>query len=188
MRYMASIVSDLLASRIKHPLTLHSWMVGPDWPTHGEIDIIEGVHEQESNSITLHTGPGCSIGSEQGVFSGDVATKNCDIKAEGQAENQGCSVGQNDNKSYGKGLNSNGGGVFATEWTSDAITVWFFPRGSEGDALGANPDPSTWGKPAAKFASSGCDIDKFFDNQNIVFDTTFCGDWAGKNWGDSCAA
>jgi hypothetical protein len=164
-------------------------MVGPNWPNAGEIDILEGVHEQESNTITLHTGAGCSIGSDTSAFAGDVATQNCDIKASGQAENAGCSIGQKNSKSYGAGLNSNGGGVFATEWTSEAISVWFFARGEvAADVLGENPDPSSWGKPAAKFEKSGCDIDSFFKDQQIVFDTTFCGDWAGNTWGDSCAA
>lgn len=91
-----------------------------------------------------------------------------------------------DKKSYGKGLNDNGGGVFATEWTSDHIQVHFFPRGSvPSDVLGNAPNPSSWGKPAVKFEKSGCDINKFFKNQKIIFDTTFCGDWAGNTWSTS---
>lgn len=27
-----------------------------------------------------------------------------------------------------------------------------------------------------------CDIDKHFYQRQIVFDTTFCGDWAGSVW------
>jgi len=30
--------------------------------------------------------------------------------------------------------------------------------------------------------AGGCDIDSFFNNNQIVFDTTFCGDWAGNVW------
>ena len=147
------------------------------------------MHEQESNSVALHTGAGCAIGQDTSIFSGEVVTQNCDIKAPGQGENQGCSIGHKDSKSYGAGLNSNGGGVFATEWTSEAITVWFFARGAiAAGVLGENPDPSTWGKPAARFENTGCEIDSFFKDQRIVFDTTFCGDWAGNTWSDSCAA
>lgn len=35
---------------------------------------------------------------------------------------------------------------------------------------------------------SSCNIDSFFANQNIVFDTTFCGDWAGNVWTGTCAS
>lgn len=75
------------------------------------------------------------------------------------------------------------------EWNSDAISVYFFPRESiPTDALGDNPDTSGWGKPAAKFAGA-CDIDKKFAEQQIIIDTTFCGQWAGAIWEDgSCAS
>ncbi|KAF2634919.1 hypothetical protein P280DRAFT_554148 [Massarina eburnea CBS 473.64] len=162
------------------------WMVGPDWPKSGEIDILEGVHEQDVNAFTLHTGAGCSIGKDVNIFSSIVKTKNCDVKASGQDENAGCGVSSQDKKSYGAGLNGAGGGVFATEWTADYIQIFFFPRGSvPKDALGDAPNPSTWGKPAAKWDKTGCDITKFFKNQQIVFDTTFCGDWAGNTWSTS---
>lgn len=68
------------------------------------------------------------------------------------------------------------------EWTSSQISVWFFSRGSEpSDINSANPNPTNWGNPTASFAGgSSCDIDSHFMNNNIVFDTTFCGDWAGQ--------
>lgn len=163
------------------------WTTGPNWPKNGEIDIIEGVNDQMSNSMTLHTGPGCTIGSDTTQFAGNVTTKNCDVKAKGQMDNAGCSIADRSTKSYGAGLNANGGGVYATQWTSDAISVFFFPRGSvPEDVLGDNPDPSGWGKPSAKF-EGGCDIEDTFKQQQIVFDTTFCGVWAGSSsvWGAS---
>jgi hypothetical protein len=103
-------------------------------------------------------------------------------------KNAGCSIKHPSTKSYGAGLNQNGGGVYATQWNSDAISVYFFPRGSiPADVLSDNPNPSTWGKPAAKFAGA-CDIDKMFAEQKIIIDTTFCGQWAGGEWEDgSCA-
>jgi len=164
-------------------------MVGPNWPNQGEIDIVEGVNEQDANAITLHTGPGCAIQDDSSLFSGAVQTQNCDVKAQGQAENAGCSIKQKSPQSYGAGLNDNGGGVFATEWTGDAISVYFFPRGSVPEGvLGDSPDPSTWGTPSAKFAKSSCDIDGIFKDLQIVFDTTFCGDWAGNTWSSSSCA
>lgn len=46
-----------------------------------------------------------------------------------------------------------------------------------------------WGLPVVAFnGDSGCNVDSYFQNQNIVFDTTFCGDWAGSVWSSgSCA-
>ncbi|KAF2705200.1 glycoside hydrolase family 16 protein, partial [Pleomassaria siparia CBS 279.74] len=164
------------------------WMVGPDWPASGEIDILEGVNEQTNNAMTLHTGPGCSI--TDGGFTGTVDTPNCDVKADGQSANVGCSIKHPSSNSYGTGLNTNGGGVYATQWTDAAINMWFFARGKEpADVLGAAPDPSTWGTPDAHFANTNCDIGNMFKKQQIVFDTTFCGDWAGAVWtSGTCAS
>lgn len=166
------------------------WTLGPNWPTGGEIDILEGVNDYTNNGMTLHTGPGCMIGSDTTQFSGEVTTPNCDVAAEGQGKNVGCSIRHPSKQSYGAGLNRNGGGVYATQWDSDAISIYFFPRGSiPADVLGDSPNPSAWGKPAAKFAGA-CDIDKMFSEQKIVIDTTFCGDWAGSEdtWNTgSCA-
>jgi hypothetical protein len=143
----------------------------------GEIDILEGVNDQEVNAMTLHTGPGCAIATTQDAFSGDVTTDDCDVNAADQDKNVGCSIKSTSKQSYGAGLNDNKGGVYATQWTDEAISVYFFPRGEiPEDALGDNPDPTAWGTPAAQFASSSCDIASIFKQQQIVFDTTFCKD------------
>ncbi|OAL55734.1 hypothetical protein IQ07DRAFT_176723 [Pyrenochaeta sp. DS3sAY3a] len=165
------------------------WTIGPKWPENGEIDILEGVNEMTNNAFTLHTGPGCTIGQDTTEFSGSVGTDNCDIAAEGQGVNVGCSIKHPSKQSYGAGLNKIGGGVFATHWTGDAISMFFFPRDSiPADVLGDSPDPSSWGLPTAKF-TGGCDIEKTFQEQTLIFDTTFCGQWAGSIWGDgSCAS
>jgi hypothetical protein len=194
------------------------WTVGGDWPNGGEIDIIEGVNSQTTNDMTLHTNSGCSI-TNNGQFSGSVNTQNCDINAQGQAANAGCQIGTSNTASYGDGFNSAQGGIYATEWTSDHISIWFFPRSaipadlggsgsggmgsgwgsgsnstgwgardvssgasSSGGSGGSSPDPSGWGPPVASFSSASCDIDSHFQNNQIVFDTTFCGDWAGNVW------
>ncbi|KAM0559661.1 hypothetical protein ACHAPJ_004185 [Fusarium lateritium] len=159
------------------------WMFGPSWPTSGEIDILEGVNTQTENKITLHTGPGCSITSDGSDDSSTLVNKNCN--AGGASE--GCGQTTNNNQNYGDGFNDIGGGVYATEWTSDYIAVWFFPRGRiPDDVQSGNPDPSSWGPATAKFnGGSGCNIDDHFKDHNIIFDTTFCGDWAGSPdvWG-----
>ncbi|KAJ9615308.1 hypothetical protein H2200_001383 [Cladophialophora chaetospira] len=157
------------------------WTVGPNWPSAGEIDIIEGVNSQKANSMALHTGAGCSV-SNTGMFSGRVSTPNCDVKASGQPGNAGCAILTGNDESYGDGFNQGSGGVYATEWTSDHISIWFFPRSAiPSDALSSNPNPENWGQPMASFAQ-GCDIDQYFNNHQIIFDNTFCGDWAGSVW------
>lgn len=74
------------------------------------------------------------------------------------------------------------------EWTSDYIQVWFFPRGKIPSSItSGNPDVSTFGQPMANFR--GCDFDNYFYNHAIVFDTTFCGTWAGETFfNDGCSA
>ena len=37
------------------------WSNGPDWPTFGEIDIVEGVNDYSNNQATIHTAHGCTI-------------------------------------------------------------------------------------------------------------------------------
>ncbi|KGO66225.1 Concanavalin A-like lectin/glucanase, subgroup [Penicillium italicum] len=162
------------------------WMLGSNWPYNGEIDIIEGVNEQTQNQITLHTNAGCTINNSG--FTGTFLTGNCDVQAPGQSANSGCAI-QNDNtQSYGTGFNNVGGGIYATEWTGSAISVWFFPSYAvPGDISSGNPNPAGWGTPTARFAGN-CDINSHFNNLQIVFDITFCGDWAGSVWGSSSCA
>lgn len=157
------------------------WLLGPDWPNNGEVDIIEGVNTQSVNNMALHTTPGCTI-THTGAFSGNLETDNCDINAAGQGNNVGCSIRSASSDSFGNGFNSNGGGVYATEWTSEAISIWFFPRNAiPSDLTSGTPDPSGWGQPSGQF-TGGCDIDDKFKDQKMIFDVTFCGDWAGSVW------
>ncbi|ESZ91567.1 putative endo-1,3(4)-beta-glucanase [Sclerotinia borealis F-4128] len=162
------------------------WLVGPNWPYTGEIDIIEGVNLAGTNSITLHTGPGCSIntaGSQPGIVLSD---SNCNANS----GYNGCGVTTNKTNSYGTGFNNIGGGVYAMQWESSGIYVWFWPRGSiPADITAGKPVTGNWGLPVVAFNGGGtCNVDAFFANQNIVFDTTFCGDWAGSVWSSgNCA-
>ncbi|KAH8149374.1 uncharacterized protein LAJ45_06453 [Morchella importuna] len=155
------------------------WTVGGGWPNKGEIDIIEGVHRNSVNMMALHTGPQCSVkGLKQKAL---VEAPNCDVKAPGQASNQGCSMKDKGTASYGDAFNAAKGGVFAMEWTSTHIKVWFFPRGSIPKDINT-PNPASWGTPNANF-EGGCEFDKKFKDHKIIFNTTFCGDWAGGVWG-----
>jgi Glycosyl hydrolases family 16 len=157
------------------------WLLGPDWPNNGEVDIIEGVNSQSVNSFASHTNAGCSITST-GAFSATLGTSDCDVNAPGQGTNVGCTVQTRNTETYGTGFNAAGGGVYATDWTSEAISIWFFSRSAiPSDIASGNPHPDNWGLPIAQF-TGGCDIDEHFKNQQIMFDITFCGQWAGQVW------
>lgn len=156
------------------------WTFGENWPFDGEIDVLEGVNDQVTNSVTLHTSPGCKMQPTGALESSKLANQDCNTN-NGYT---GCGFETEDPLNYGTGFNSIGGGVYALEWTSDIIRVFFFPRQSIPSdlAIGSTPDPTTWGTPIAAFSGGGCDIDSHFRNHRIVFDTTFCGQWAGNVW------
>ncbi|KAK4549534.1 hypothetical protein LTR36_006531 [Oleoguttula mirabilis] len=159
------------------------WTLGSGvWPDNGEIDIIEFTNTVPNNQMALHTtaSPNCTIaGSGQ---TGTLLTHNC---ANGDSYT-GCGVAATTPHTIGYEFDTAAGGVYAMEWTSTAIQIWFFPRGGIPESiLEANdtvgPDPSTFGLPVANFQGS-CDIDAHFYNHSIVFDTTFCGSYAGNLW------
>jgi hypothetical protein len=165
----------------------HSWSFGPDWPNNGEIDIIEGVNEQNVNYMTIHVGAQCSV-TAAGTGLLQPFSTDCDASDNGNA---GCSFHDTDTNSYGTGFNNNGGGIFAMEWTSSGVSIWRWYHGSApGDVLADNPDPSNWGPPSANWGSdSTCDWASIMNQHNLVFDTTFCGSWAGAVYdgpGSSC--
>lgn len=160
------------------------WMVGPDWPSNGEIDIIEGVNLQEDNSISLHSSDNCTIaGSGQ---TGLLQASNCDAAENG---NSGCGSVLDSTatpNNYGPGFNENEGGYYVTEWTSEYIKHWFFPRGGEVPITLASghPNPDLLGTPAVNQQGS-CDLDSHFSNHTIVINTDFCGAWAGWAYADT---
>ncbi|KAF2630163.1 glycoside hydrolase family 16 protein [Macroventuria anomochaeta] len=194
------------------------------WPDAGEIDILEGVNDYESNAVTLHTSTGCMIdnttspatGSDSTPppFTGFLKTDDCDVAAPDQRKNVGCSIAAPSAMtpsrppsfkrgtasidadiafpSYGTSFNLATGGVYAMEWTSASISVWFIPRVSpqfntlfpapaSSTFLNTTLDVSALGTPIAHFAGQ-CDFEEKFKNLKIVFDTTFCGAWAGAEW------
>jgi hypothetical protein len=65
---------------------------------------------------------------------------------------------------------------------TNPILQWFFQRGSiPADITSGSPVTGNWGTPIVAFnGGSACNIDSFFQSQSIVFDTDFCGDWAGS--------
>nr|ARV79861.1 GH family 16 beta-1,3-glucosyltransferase [Paecilomyces sp. 'thermophila'] len=158
------------------------WTVGDTWPDDGEIDIIEGVNTQSQNTMVLHTKGNCEITSDDDQ-TGTTTSNQCSLDA-GPA---GCVV-QGTPGSYGSSFNEQGGGVYAMQWTDEFIKLWFFPRSAIPKSIESDsPDVSEFGTPMGNFKGT-CDIGKEFKPQKLVFDTTFCGDWAGSVYGqsDSC--
>ncbi|KAL4925962.1 putative GPI anchored endo-1,3(4)-beta-glucanase [Aspergillus undulatus] len=155
------------------------WTVGPDWPTDGEIDIIEGVNKHEANKIVLHTSGSCDVGGEHDM-SGDMTSSEC-----GDASGTiGCVV-EGQQGSSGDPFNKNGGGVYAMEWQKEYLKIWYFPRSSIPTSLTeGKPDTSAFGTPMAHLQGS-CNFEERFTHQKMILDTTFCGDWAGGVFGDS---
>ncbi|KAM3447459.1 hypothetical protein MY3296_008696 [Beauveria thailandica] len=153
------------------------WTFGPNWPTSGEIDIIEGVNTQTQNAITLHTKDKCQMAGASVLANTFVGEVECNAST-------GCGQQTGDNQNYGDGFNAIHGGVYAMEWTDQQISVWFFPRSKiPEDIRNDSPQPLTWGPPSAGFSpGSTCDIGSAFKDHKIVFDTTFCGVWAGEVW------
>ncbi|GAA6062834.1 hypothetical protein JCM10212_002472 [Sporobolomyces blumeae] len=155
------------------------WMVGDNWPYGGEIDIIEGVHDSVQNQYTLHTAPGCTLTTPMKA-SGNVLETNCDAF---ENFNTGCGVQSSDKQSYGSAWNAAGGGVYATQFDETGISMWNFLRDNiPSDIVAGKPDPSNWGTPNARFDASSCDVSKYFASQNLVFDITLGGDWAGATY------
>lgn len=171
---------------------------GSDWPNNGEIDIIEYANNQYNDLTTLHTSNGCDQDSEDtSLFTGTWATgadgvtasSDCSVYAADQYSNQGCGIYGDNRQPVGDAFNSQKGGVYAVEWVVDNyIRAFFFPRSSiPQDLLDNVPQPDTWETPYARFelGDTVCPSQHFKNNQ-IVFDTTFCGDWAGATFPSAC--
>ena len=150
------------------------WTLGETWPINGEIDIVEGFNDQDTDLTSAHTGQTCSV--TPNTMSGQLMATNCNYYDLGGNNGVGCNVQSTNTNSYGTGFNANGGGIYAMDWTSDYAKIYFFPNGQAPVDIGSDhPDPSGWGTPLAVFGGSSCDMDTNFQNHRIVFDTTFCG-------------
>lgn len=161
---------------------------GKDWPTGGEIDILEGVNDQSPNRATIHTTEGCVMPASR-LETGTPSGLDCNWLVN---FNQGCSVLFPTKDSYGPDFNANGGGWFALERTHHHLSVWFWPRDYptvpweiKYPVLALNS--ANWGTPAAYFPDTSCDLNKYFAENNIIINLTFCGDWAGNAYtGTGC--
>lgn len=72
--------------------------------------------------------------------------------------------------SYGKVFNDNDGGVYVTWLTENAVRIYWWKRSQiPPDIKAGRPDPSKWGRPAARFTTGdNCDVKKYFKGLTIV--------------------
>ena len=172
------------------------------------------LHTSAGCIVDNTTSPASGSESTALPFTGFLKTDDCDVAAPDQENNVGCSIAapsrmppafksrsapslKRDTRntafpSYGTPFNAATGGIYAMEWTSTSISVWFIPRtAAHFNTLFPTPASSTFlntmldvsvlGTPMAHFAGQ-CNFDEKFRNLKIVFDTTFCGAWAGTEW------
>lgn len=67
------------------------------------------------------------------------------------------------------------------EWTTHFIKMWTFaPNAVPANIVSETPDTSTWGTPSFDTENGDCTILDHFQAHSIVFDTTFCGNYAGQ--------
>lgn len=178
------------------------WTEGDNWPSGGEIDIIEGVNSMPTlvtflaflcrrfisgarNQYTFHSGPGgnCNIPksppiNEDGApaFTSNVLGSNC---TSFQGNDAGCGFDDKNTSSFGEGFKNAGGGIFALLRDSESIKIWHFDRQSiPSDAYSGHPSPSSWPSPNALLSSDECNIDSLFPPQTLVLDVDVCGGWA----------
>ncbi|CAK5270800.1 unnamed protein product [Mycena citricolor] len=151
---------------------------GQVWPNGGEIDLVEAINLMTANQMALHSFEGC-VQPANVTQLGQSLIKNCN-----DTSASGCTVAETKPNSYGPGFNANNGGVFALQFDTAGVFMWFWPR----NATPASIDQATpkqtmnltdWGTPSASYPAAGCNISHFFAAQQLIVDITLCGLWAG---------
>ncbi|KAF9019941.1 glycoside hydrolase family 16 protein [Hymenopellis radicata] len=154
------------------------WAQASDWPTGGEIDTFEGVNQVTHNQMALHTTDNCKQ-VDPVQTSTLINSTDCNHDTN---DNEGCVVTDPSTASYGAAFAQAQGGVFVTEFAESGISVWFFSRSDVPDSISGNSSSistDNLGTPTANWPTGGCDIDSHFEAQNLIFDITLCGDFAG---------
>lgn len=166
------------------------WTIGTgEWPSGGEIDIIEGNNDLSTNLITVHTGNNaqCTMPWKSGEVNPDLYTatpkaSTCDGAA-------GCNFVSTDSASFGPGLNAAGGGYYILRRTSEYIAAWFYPRTAEVPNIVSNPgdtfDETQLGTMTAYFPNTNCDLANDLTEQQLIFNIAMCGGWAESGWATS---
>ncbi|KAG6853287.1 hypothetical protein C0991_005459 [Blastosporella zonata] len=144
-----------------------------------EIDTLEGVNTVSVNQMGLHTNPGCTSVGASLLSTSQQGSTDCSYLAN---NNSGCIVTDTNTASFGAGFAAAGGGIYVTEFATTGISIWFFQRSNIPASITSNNgsiDTSTFGTPSGNWPSTGCEMDNFFEAQNLIFDITLCGgEWS----------
>lgn len=166
------------------------WTIGTgEWPTGGEIDIIEGTNDQGNNQYTVHTTTSCKIPKKNNddlsgnneAYSGEARALDCSPVA-------GCSIDGGEAHTFGPGMNAAGGGFLLTRIKQTAgVSMWWFPRdkGIPQVLLDGKDeiDEKELGQRIAHFpASDQCDLDKSLTEQQLIFNLAMCGGWCASRY------
>ncbi|KAF7323747.1 hypothetical protein MKEN_00595700 [Mycena kentingensis (nom. inval.)] len=159
------------------------WFTGDNWPYKGEIDVVEGVSLYNKNIYSVHTGDGCtltdSLISSMSKVKIIESTKSCNaIDSPGA-----CGFTDETDTTFGPGFNKAGGGVFAMQFDTSAIQMWFFQAGSvPSDISSFAPEPSSWGTPKFKVGGSSCSTKDNFKDLMLIIDTNLAGSFTEGVW------
>jgi hypothetical protein len=160
------------------------WFTGANWPQDGEIDVVEGVSLYTDNIYSIHTGDGCTIpnsavSSMSKVSIVETGGTNCDATK----DTEGCGFSDHLSTSFGQGFNTAGGGVFALQFDTTGIKMWFFQTGSvPSDITSQAPTPSSWGTPRMTVPTANCSPTTFFKDLMMVVDTNLGGSFTEGVW------
>jgi hypothetical protein len=174
-----------------------SFVNSTDWPSGGEIDIIENINGKNIIHNTLHTCPQ----SCESEWNDDGIIINCANSNE-KDPNPGCS-----GKKYTIDSKE---GTFACLWTRDSIKFYYWEPGvnvrEAGGPLDLKPAPELWDEKYLKNkvklyeTSENCEDHNHtawqcencegydecrFANLKMIFNTTVCGVWAGNEFDES---
>ena len=146
-----------------------------------QIDIVEFVNTDTNNQYTLHTGTKGVCRMDPNVspkykslngtmggkgFLGTPLTTEC---MSSPSNNAGCAF-TDVAGSAGTPFNMDAGGVFAMLWDTTHIAIWRFDRNQiPQDIQSGDPNPDSWGTPAALWSDQSCDIAASFSNLNRTF-------------------
>jgi hypothetical protein len=150
-----------------------------NWPSVGEIDLIEQVSDNNTNSTTLHIDDKTNKCTP--IFTPISKNSNCDANRSG---NTGCGI-EGPIDSFGMSFNNKyvkKGAAYVMYWDMDkTIKTWLIPGDSYNSIsgpFGSNPNPDSWGEPYAIFDMSKTKC--IIKDQQIIINITLCGNWAGQ--------